>query len=83
MKANEAPEKIYLYPSDRAGEDYEDEWGTMPWGEDYVEYTRTDTFIEKAVDWITRNGSYYVGFEQGQPCVDKEFIDNFKAAMMK
>ena len=47
-----APEKIYLYPSDRAGEEYEDEWGTKPWGEDYVEYTRTDAFIKKAVEWI-------------------------------
>ncbi len=44
------PEKIYLYPSDRAGEEYEDEWGTIPWGENYVEYTRTDAFIEKAWD---------------------------------
>ena len=52
MKANEAPKKIYLYPSDRAGEEYEDEWGTFPWCEDYVEYTRTDAFIEKACDWL-------------------------------
>ena len=47
----EAPEKIYLYPSDRAGEEYEDEWGTFPWGEDYVEYTRTDAFVEKACEY--------------------------------
>lgn len=52
MKANEAPKKIYLYPSDRAGEEYEDEWGTFPWGEDYVEYTRTDAFIEKACEFF-------------------------------
>lgn len=44
----ETPEKIYLYPSDKVGEEYEDEWGTFPWGEDCVEYTRTDAFIEKA-----------------------------------
>jgi len=43
-----APEKIYLYPSDRAGYEYEEEWGNKPWGENYVEYTRTDVFIEKA-----------------------------------
>ncbi len=49
------PEKIYLYPSDRAGEEYEDEWGTIPWGENYVEYTRTDAFIEKAWDQIEDN----------------------------
>lgn len=49
----EAPKKIYLYASDRAGEEYEDEWGTFPWGEDYVEYTRTDAFIEKAEKFFT------------------------------
>ena len=46
----EAPKKIYLYPSDRAGEEYEAEWGDKPWGEDYVEYTRTDTLEVKEVD---------------------------------
>ena len=61
MKANEAPEKIYLYPSDRAGEEYEDEWGTFPWGEDYVEYTRTDAFIEKACDWLRCNNNLHDG----------------------
>ena len=47
-----APEKIYLYPSDRAGEDYEDEWGTMPWGKDYVEYIRKDAFIERVINFL-------------------------------
>ena len=50
-----APEKIYLYPSDRTGEYYEDEWGTMPWGEDYVEYARTDAFIEKTISYIQQH----------------------------
>lgn len=54
MKANEAPEKIYLYPSDKAGEEYEDEWGNKPWGEGYVEYTRTDALIEKACEYLRR-----------------------------
>ena len=49
-KVVEAPKKIYLYPSDRAGEEYEAEWGDKPWGEDYVEYTRTDTLEVKEVD---------------------------------
>ena len=48
-----APKKIYLYPSDRAGEAYEDEWGYRPWG-DSVEYTRTDAFIEKAVKFMEK-----------------------------
>jgi len=52
MKANEAPKKIYLYPSDRAGEEYEDEWGAFPWGEDCVEYTRTDALIDKVINFL-------------------------------
>ncbi len=55
----EAPEKIYLYPSDRCGEEYEAEWGDKPWGEDYVEYTRTDALIEKACEWLLNNLSNY------------------------
>ena len=54
MKAN-APEKIYLYPSDRAGEEFENEWGDKPWGKDYVEYTRTDVFVEKAIKYIANH----------------------------
>ena len=48
MKSNEAPKKIYLYPDDRAGYEYDAEWGDKPWGEGCVEYARTDAFIEKA-----------------------------------
>ena len=33
----------------------EGEWGAIPWGEDCVEYTRTDAFIEKAEEWIKEN----------------------------
>ena len=51
MKANEAPEKIYLekvYPDN----------GVLPNGLNYIqnpndiEYTRTDSFFEKAKDWF-------------------------------
>lgn len=40
MKANEAPEKIYL------------NWVNYPLEEMQVEYTRTDAFIEKAVNFF-------------------------------
>ena len=59
----EAPEKIYLYPSDLAGIDYEAEWGDKPWGEDCVEYTRTDAFIEKACKYISLHQCEYIDFE--------------------
>lgn len=80
MKANEAPKKIYLYPSDRAGEEYEDEWGTFPWGEDYVEYTRTDAFIEKACDWI----NLHIGELSDiytRSAIRNEFLEDFRKAM--
>ena len=51
----EAPKKIYLYQSDLAGIDYEAEWGDKPWGEDCVEYTRTDAFIDKACLYLFEN----------------------------
>ena len=78
----EAPEKIYLYPSDRAGENYEDEWGTFPWGENYVEYTRTDVFIEKACKFIKERlffeDSWHV---EGENCVLDKVIEDFKSYM--
>lgn len=51
MKANEAPERIYVHKSQY--------WGLM--ANEYnmtkydIEYTRTDAFIEKAVVWISNN----------------------------
>jgi len=50
MKANEAPEKIYLYPSDIPDQEYEAEWGCQPWDESSIEYTRTDVFVDKAIE---------------------------------
>ena len=44
MKANEAPEKLWW--SEGAV------WYTNPNSIRYVEYTRTDAFIEKAVEWL-------------------------------
>ena len=62
MKTNKAPEKIYLYTSDIPDQEYEAEWGCQPWDESSVEYTRTDAFIEKAVEWVEK----YL-FEIGYP----------------
>lgn len=54
MKANEAPEKIHIQPNAR------DRWfeGNIPNGLPnglFVEYTRTDAFIEKAVSYIQQH----------------------------
>ena len=50
MKANETPEKIYLYPYSTDGI-YEVE--TKPL-EGTIEYTNTNVFIEKACDWLKK-----------------------------
>jgi len=64
MKANEAPEKIYLekvYPDNNV----------LPNGLNYnqspndIEYTRTDAFIEKAKEFIwshTEGSDYHVNY---------------------
>lgn len=54
----EAPKKIYLCPSDLAGIDYDGEWLEFPLSDNSIEYTRTDTFIEKACDWLKNHNDY-------------------------
>lgn len=85
MKANEAPEKIYLYPSDRVGEEYEAEWANKPWGEGCVEYTRTDAFIDKVRNLLNRM-IWEVIYEDlegnsAQHHDKMEFIEDFKNYM--
>ena len=66
MKANEAPEKLYM------------NWVNYPLEEMQVEYTRTDAFIKKAVDWLEDNAIEYWGTES----VDNGMmIDDYKKAM--
>ena len=80
----EAPKKIYLYPSDRAGEEYEAEWGGMPWGEDYVEYTRTDVFIKKACEVFCKFCGHSAIKTQGYTCrQDCGYYRKFKEAIME
>ena len=61
MKANEAPERIYLFenPLDDTP-DYR--WLSKRSCGNDIEYTRTDAFIEKATTWFANryqaNGSY-------------------------
>ena len=50
MKANEAPEKIWM------NDDWVYQFDDKDFmGEDSVEYIRKDAFIEKAWDWIEDN----------------------------
>lgn len=51
MKANEAPEKLYLDATSKCG----DIIFTIKNNDTDVEYTRTDAFIEKACEWLYDN----------------------------
>ena len=52
MKANEAPEKLYLSKSIYSTYLYQ---VPDPDDDTAVEYTRTDAFIEKTVNWLINN----------------------------
>ena len=62
MKANEAPEKIYIQSFNVSEEEakfdkskmfFDDVWTEEPeLGQENTEYTRTDAFIEKAAEWF-------------------------------
>ena len=61
MGANEAPEKIYIQSFNVSEEDakferklyFDDVWTEEPEsGQENIEYTRTDTFIENTCEWI-------------------------------
>ena len=65
MKANEAPEKIYL------------NWVNYPLEEMQVEYTRTDAFIDKACELLKKNRKNYSSNALG----GEYLIDDFKKAM--
>lgn len=51
----EAPEKIYLCPSDLAGIDYDEEWLRLPLDDNSIEYIRKDAFIKKACEYLFEN----------------------------
>ena len=53
MKANEAPEKIFLHP-DIGGREFIRPWLKTRASQESVEYTRTDAFIEKAYEYLNK-----------------------------
>ena len=71
MKANEAPEKIYI--DDPTGE-FDDHWSIYQ-NNDSIEYTRTDAFIEKALRWMTSQGG--VGDALSREMI-KDFVNYMK-----
>ena len=86
MKAN-APEKIYLQENtttDCYGE-WWPEWFEARAKDSDIEYTRTDAFIEKAVEWLKENKDkclYNTG-ERGEyiPTCSTKMIEDFAKYM--
>lgn len=64
---------------------YEAEWGDKPWGEDCVEYTRTDVIVEKACEWLRENKDKYLyntgGKDEYIPTCSGKMIDDFRKYM--
>lgn len=72
MKSNEAPEKIYIQPNAHDG------WfGNNPHSKNFVEYTRTDAFIEKACEYL----SYHLNTSKIDVNYKFNFIENFRNYM--
>jgi len=69
MKANKAPEKIWM------SDDTEAIWVTNPCSTRFIEYTRTDAFIEKACEWLKSKGGFTIGFDGATVRDFLEFIN--------
>lgn len=69
MKANEAPEKIYL------------NWVNYPLEEMQVEYTRTDAFIEKAFKWLEENVERHISADGEYTVYYEEMFEELKKYM--
>ena len=75
MKANEAPEKIWIHELSAKELD-------VPLKEYHIEYTRTDAFIEKAAEWIKNKAEKYIIDTPLCSYFDyKRAIEEFKEAM--
>jgi len=66
MKANEAPEKLY-FSSTENGTHYYTEG--IPFEQEYIEYMRTDAFIEKACEWLEKYATYIHPRKGKEECI--------------
>ena len=76
MKANKAPEKVYLHI--RPNKEIGSTWHGNKISDTDIEYTHTDAFIEKACDWFRK-----IDYDDSIPPFEttEEFIEGFKKAM--
>jgi hypothetical protein len=87
MKANEAPEKIYLFENPIT-ETPDDRWLSKRCDVDDIEYVRTDAFIEKACSWLRTHSEadYFELIPDANYCGagninKKRMIDEFRKYM--
>lgn len=60
----EAPEKIYIPINNTIEPGFlEDYWVESPVLGQEVEYTKTDSFIEKVCEWFKSHGGFTIGFD--------------------
>lgn len=72
----EAPEKIWM------NDDWVHQFDDKDFmGEDSVEYTRTDAFIEKACKFLKDKGNEYIAIVDGQLVLRKSMVKHFKEYM--
>lgn len=80
MKANEAPEKIYVHV--RANKELGTTWHGTWIGVHDIEYTRTDAIIEKVCEFIEQNITSYIDVTHyggdENIILQNEFIEDFK-----
>ena len=87
MKANEAPEKIYLHQTTGnhilSGKYYESKPAKIRYDDKIIEYTRTDTFIEKAAKWLRENINNYTVMSVYDEVTEikPRIVHDFKKAM--
>lgn len=88
MKANEAPESMFIYPDKlyaRCKDNKTLDISYAPQNMGAVEYTRTDAFVEKACEWlkeaVTNNPECNRIISKKGIITMGELIDDFKKYM--
>ena len=78
MKANEAPEKIYIFENPISGTP-DDRWLSKRSDDNDIEYIRTDAFIEKARKWFEKRNEW-IDIDGTLQC-DMEGFEDFRKYM--
>ena len=78
----EAPEKIYLNPLlMEDGESVVRRCTLERQRDSQIEYTRTDAFIEKACEWLSKHAKKYYFNKDGHYLGTDELVEDFKLSM--